>query len=42
MRNKKFLEWGWNPQKSWKYREYRIRAQDLNFQEDHIESTIGS
>jgi hypothetical protein len=40
MKKKMFLEWGSNPQKSWKYRDlacqYKIRAQDLNFQEDQI------
>ena len=42
MRKKKFLDWGLNPRKTWKYREHKICAQDLNFQEDQIESTIGS
>ena len=39
----KFLDWGSKPQK---YRElawkYRIRAQDLNFQRDKIESRLES
>ena len=42
---KTFLGWGSDPRKSWKYSElawqYKIRAQNLNFQGDQIESTIG-